>query len=235
MKKIILSLLSACCAVLLAAETPPNVVYILVDDMGYGDVSALNPDGKIPTPNINRIAKEGMTFTDAHTSSACCTPSRYSIMTGRYSWRTELKRGVVRSESDACLIDEGRMTVANVLKDRGYSTALIGKWHLGWEWAATPGREVTFEKKRSIEKSWIDIDEKMQQGPTDFGFDYFFGICGSLDMHPYVWVENDQPVYEYWQQQGGKNPKTHLPEYTNRAVDYIRKQDGTKPFFLFLS
>lgn len=203
--------------------------------MGYGDISALNADSKIPTPYIDRIANEGMTFTDAHTSSSVCTPSRYSILTGCYSWRTELKRGVLHSESDACLVSEGRLTAADVLKQAGYNTAMIGKWHLGWKWAARPGVEINCVKKRKLANSWIDIRKPIEAGPTTFGFDYFFGICGSLGMDPQVWVENETPLYDYWLEKEGQNGAVHLPEYTRLAVEYIDQQDADTPFFLFFS
>ena len=111
----------------------PNIVYILADDLGYGDIQALNPEnGKIPTPRIDQLAAEGMVFTDAHTSSAVCTPSRYSILTGRYNWRSTLQAGVTWGFSPA-LIDEDRLTVAGFLREHGYTTACIGKWHIGMD------------------------------------------------------------------------------------------------------
>ncbi len=113
----------------------PNIVYILADDLGYGDVSCLNEDGKINTKNIDSIAKEGMKFTDAHSGSAVCTPTRYGVMTGRYAWRTRLKSGVLGGWSRP-LMSVDRMTVASMLKENGYRTGCVGKWHLGWEWAS---------------------------------------------------------------------------------------------------
>ena len=112
----------------------PNIIYILADDLGYGDISTFNPEGKINTPNIDQLAKEGMMFTDAHTSSSVCTPTRYGILTGRYNWRSTLKKGVLTGKSKA-LIPNNRTTIASMLKKQGYRTAFIGKWHLGWDWA----------------------------------------------------------------------------------------------------
>ena len=109
----------------------PNIVYILADDMGYGDVSCLNSSSKIHTHHLDRMAAEGMIFEDAHASSAVCTPSRYSILTGRYNWRSRLKSSVLLG-FDKPLIEPGRMTAASLLKSRGYATACVGKWHLGW-------------------------------------------------------------------------------------------------------
>src|SRR5580765_5785847 len=110
-----------------AAETHPNIVFILCDDLGYGDVRCLNPQGKIPTPNFDRVAAEGMLFTDAHSGSAVCTPTRYGLMTGRYAWRSRLQQGVLGGLSPR-LIEPGRMTVASLLKSQGYDTACFGKW-----------------------------------------------------------------------------------------------------------
>ena len=114
----------------LAGETPPNIVLIMADDMGYGDVEALNPRSKIPTPHLNRLAEEGMTFTDAHSPSAVCTPTRYGLLTGRYCWRTELTQGVLNGYGRP-LIETDRPTVASFLRKNGYSTGIVGKWHLG--------------------------------------------------------------------------------------------------------
>jgi arylsulfatase A len=156
----------------------PNIIYILADDMGYGDVSSLNPESRIRTRHLDRIAAEGMVFTDAHSSSAVCTPSRYSILTGRYSWRSVLKEGVTWGDSGP-ILEPGRTTVASYLQERGYATACVGKWHLGWDWARLPGGE-------------IDFSSPIQNGPTAFGFDEFFGIAASLDMAPYVWIRGTQ-------------------------------------------
>ena len=120
------------------ASANPNIIFIMADDQGFGDVSALNPDSKIPTPNIDRIANEGMIFLDGHSSSSVCTPTRYSVLTGRYHWRTHLQRGVLGGFSRP-LISPGRLTVASLLKRHGYTTSCIGKWHLGWDWPLKDG------------------------------------------------------------------------------------------------
>src|SRR5688572_9082415 len=125
-----------------AAETKPNIVYVLCDDLGYGDLKCLNSDGKIATPNFDRVAAEGMVFTDVHSGSSVCSPTRYGIMTGRYCWRSKLQRGVLGGLSPR-LIEPGRLTVAEMLKARGYHTACIGKWHLGMNWVKQPGKSVT--------------------------------------------------------------------------------------------
>ena len=111
----------------------PNIIFILADDLGYGDVSAFNNDSKIQTTNIDRLARQGVSFTDAHSSSAVCTPTRYGILTGRYNWRSTLKSGVLNGYSPA-LIPQERRTVAALLREENYQTACMGKWHLGWTW-----------------------------------------------------------------------------------------------------
>lgn len=163
------------CMVPAAAENPrPNVILIYTDDQGYGDVSCLNDEAKFATPNLDRIAREGITFTDAHCSDTVCTPSRYGLLTGRYSWRTELKRGVFGAER-RCLIDEGRMTLASLLRDHGYATAMVGKWHLGMEFPGQRGRR--------------DWSQPVLDMPLDKGFDFFFGIPASLNYGILAWFE----------------------------------------------
>ena len=155
-----LLLLNLICATA-AFAAKPNVIVIYVDDMGYGDASCLNPEAKFRTPHIDRLANEGMTFTDGHSSDTVCTPSRYGLLTGRYSWRTTMKRGVMGAEG-ACLITEGRMTLASFLRDNGYTTGMVGKWHLGMDFPGTKGN-------RDWTKPTLDM-------PLDKGFDYFWGI-----------------------------------------------------------
>jgi len=226
----------------------PNVVYILADDMGYGDVGCLNPEGKIPTPNMDRLGREGMIFTDAHSSSAVCTPTRYSILTGRYNWRSRLKSGVFNGYSQP-LIEKGRETVASLLKRHGYETACIGKWHLGLGWQTMENDVTAPSAKKTTSKP--DYSKRILNGPTELGFDYFFGIPASLDMVPYVYVENDRVVeaptetitgtkgYEFYR--GGPvalgfRHEEVLPVCTKKAVAFIEKQArarAKKPFFLY--
>jgi arylsulfatase A len=226
----------------------PNIVYIIADDMGYGDVSCLNPDGKIPTPNMDRLASEGMIFSDAHSGSAVCTPTRYGILTGRYAWRSRLESGVLWGYSRT-LIPKTRMTVASFLKQYGYSTACVGKWHLGWDWATTDGN--IFSDRSDETGETVDYSKPIKGGPLDLGFDYFFGIPASLDMLPYVYVENDRvvaaPTEAVEETQGrqffrggpiapGFKHEEVLPRCTAKAVEFIDNhaiKRPADPFFLY--
>lgn len=224
----------------------PNIIYILADDMGYGDVSSLSDRCVWKTPSIDRLAREGIAFTDAHSSSAVCTPSRYSILTGRYCWRTYLKQGVNGGASGP-LIEKGRTTIASLLKDAGYNTACIGKWHVGWNWAVKEGMEEKVNRGAWAGETmdWIDYKKPVTEGPVDVGFDYFYGISGSLDMPPYVYVENNMPVEEptswgtthEFLRQGPRMERLRannvLGHLTNKAVDYIEEQNSDSPFFLY--
>lgn len=216
----------------------PNVVLILADDLGYGDLSCLNPDGKIPTRHIDSLARQGVVFTDAHSSSAVSTPSRYSLLTGRYNWRSRMKAGVLNGYSPA-LIDTTRSTLGSLLRRAGYETACIGKWHLGWNWTRNGKRQ-----------SDVDFAAPISCGPVDVGFDYYFGISASLDFPPYVYVENDratmvpdriQPAVtsdmEYMRSgpiAADFDPREVLPTLTAKSEAYIRNQSGSEtPFFLY--
>jgi len=168
----------------------PNIILILADDLGYADVACYG--GKIRTPHIDRLAAEGMRFTDAHTASSVCTPTRYSLLTGRYSWRSRLKQGVLGGLSPR-LIEPGRMTVASLLQEQGYRTACIGKWHLGMDWVVKPGAGVSrLEIEPRAQVFNVDFAQPIANGPNSVGFDYYFGISASLDMVPYTFIENDR-------------------------------------------
>ena len=217
--------------------TKPNIVCILADDMGYGDLSCLNERSRIHTTHLDRLARRGMVCCDAHASSAVCTPSRYSIMTGRYNWRSWLKQGVTFGY-ERPLIDPGRMTVASLLADQGYTTGCVGKWHLGWTWPL----------KGDTEED-VDYEQPIADGPTTVGFDYFFGISASLDMPPYVYVQNDQPTAvpdrivpagegkAYWREGPIAPDFAHeevLPRLTREALAFIERSAGqSRPFFLY--
>jgi arylsulfatase A-like enzyme len=255
MKHVIL-LLALFTSAAMAADRP-NIVYILCDDLGYGDVSILNSAGKIRTPHMDRIAREGMIFSDAHSGSAVCTPTRYGVLTGRYAWRTKLKNGVLGGLSPR-LIEPGRLTVAALLKAQGYHTAAIGKWHLGMDWAKKGAGGVNALNIESREQVFnVDYAAPIANGVNSVGFDYFFGISASLDMVPYTYIENDRvkvlptedrdyPMFlgraEGRVRKGPAAPGFEmehvLPDFTKQAVEYIgaRAADAKqgKPFFLYL-
>ena len=175
----------------------PNIVYILADDLGFGDVSVNNPDAKTRTPNIDRLASQGIRFTDAHTTSSVCTPTRYSILTGRYPWRSRLPVGVLNGYSRT-LIDEGQATVPLLLKKSNYQTAVVGKWHLGLDWVPKTAYQDSikpeFNKQRlygitrEMNPDHIDFSKPPTNGPAKQGFDYSFILPASLDMPPYCYV-----------------------------------------------
>lgn len=231
-------------------SAPPNIVYILADDMGLGDISACNPHSAWKTPGIDRLAREGMRFTDAHSTSSVCTPSRYSILTGRYCWRTVRKQGAGTGLAPA-LIEPGRMTVASLLKDNGYTTAIIGKWHLGLDWARNE-KYATAGKNKDNNETTVDYAKPFGGGPLAHGFDYFSGIGASLDMAPYFWLRNDRvdpatlpprPIGgndspKFLQRAGlagqGYRHIDILPRIAAEAVSYIEQHDAQKPFFLYV-
>jgi len=239
MKNIILKyLLTALATLLLAgaalAGTAPNIVFIFADDLGYGDVHCLNPErGKIATPHLDQLAADGMIFTDAHTSSSVCTPSRYSLLTGRYNWRSKKQAGVLGGFSPA-LIPANRLTVASLLKSQGYKTAMIGKWHLGMNLPKGKGKQK------------VDWKGTIAGGPCALGFDYYFGITASLDMPPYIYVENDKFVGEcttikefHPRRKGPAHADLEaidvLDDLAEKSVSYIKNQDGTQPFFTYIA
>ena len=166
------------------ATAKPNILYILCDDLGIGDVSAFNPKAIWKTPAFDRLAQEGMMFTNAHSGSAVCTPSRYSLLTGRYCWRTTLKHGTTAGYSVA-LVEPDRLTLPLFLREQGYATAMFGKWHLGLNFAKKSGAK----GKKGAD---IDYTKPFGGGPLAHGFDRFYGIDASLDMPPYMWLENDR-------------------------------------------
>lgn len=238
----------------------PNIVYIMADDVGYGDISFYNPESKIPTPNIDRLASEGMCFSDAHAPAAVCTPTRYGVMTGRYCWRSRL-RSQVHFGYEPPLIAPGRFTLASLLKSAGYRTACVGKWHLGLGYGVKPGQHVDFERPlpwdfpdRATQEK-IDFTRPVTGGPTELGFDYFFGTSGSsTHQAPYGFIENDRFVVpptiyfdppEIRGKPGLPKPGMMAPGWDNKAVDptfckkaveFIEQQSGAdKPFFLYLA
>jgi arylsulfatase A-like enzyme len=254
MRRIAAAVLSALSlAVDVGAQTRPNVILILADDLGYGDVGAFNPAGRIPTPHLDRLAREGLRLTDVHAAAALCTPTRYGLLTGRYPWRTRLRSGVLWGNGDA-LIEPGRTTVASLLRDAGYHTAGIGKWHLGLRWAALPG--TTPDRSTNNAKApvdWIDYGGPIADGPTHHGFANYFGLTASLDMRDYVYIDGDRvaepptttlagepsnvPAFYRPGRAGASfRPEAVLGELTSRAVRYVRERAAAQaPFFLYFA
>jgi arylsulfatase A len=213
----------------------PNIVYILADDIGYGDVGCYNPETKLPTPHIDQLAAEGMRFTDAH-SAVACTPTRYGILTGRYAWRSNHPYGVLMAY-DPPLIEEGRLTVPALLKQQGYLTACIGKWHLGWDWPAKDG------------KAERDFTGKIPNGPTTRGFDYYFGTHVP-NQPPFAFIENDRLTVQPTATFPAKDRSLHVPNagpmapgwkfenivptHAAKVDEYLRVRGADKkPFFLY--
>ncbi len=242
-----------------ARGQPPNIVFVMADDMGYGDVGCYNPESKIPTPNMDRLAREGIRFTDAHSPSAVCTPTRYGVLTGRYCWRTPLKSQVLYGYEPP-LIERNRLTVASLLKKNGYETACIGKWHLGLEWAVKPGSDIDFSKPLPWKESenltatgkdrFIDFTQDIEGGPVDLGFDYAFYTSGcSTVQPPYCFIEGKRTVgipseridvekmqaRPGWMVPGWRQEDVD-PTFTNKAVEFIEKHQTDRadsPFFLY--
>ncbi len=235
------------------SDIRPNVIVIFADDMGSGDLSILNKNAKFKTPNIDALAKSGVSFTDAHTVSSVSTPSRYGILTGEYSWRSSLKAGVLRGHSPA-LIPADKPTIATMMRRNGYTTACVGKWHLGWEWATNDGKPAN----RTL--SNVMYDTPIQNGPTTLGFDYFYGLPASLDMPPYVTIEGDlvenlpdaeysvttfnqcdndlveNPFLRAGSYVDGEGPETFLSKFTGRVKELISKYNREKsPFFIYFA
>lgn len=240
-----------------AARAKPNVIVILADDLGYGDVRALNENGKIATPHFDKLAAAGMVFTDAHTGSSVCSPTRYGLITGRYAWRSKLQSFVLGGLSPR-LIEPGRETLASMLKKHGYHTACVGKWHMGMNWNLKPGTsvsELTIESREQVFN--VNYDQPIADGPNAVGFDTYYGISASLDMVPYTFIENtrvtklptedrDFPLM-LGREMGrcrkgptapGFEVEQVLPELTRYACEYIKgRAQGAKngqPFFLYL-
>ena len=200
----------------------PNIIYIICDDLGYGDIQCLNPEkGKIPTPHVDKLATQGMVFTDAHSGSSVCTPTRYGVLTGRYSWRTKLQSGVVQGFAP-CLITKDRPTVSGFLKNEGYHTAIIGKWHLNFKYLDPESGEEYSKKKYKAPP----VGSKIPDGPIHRGFDYFHGFHHAGNMEAVI--EDDKVI--------AHDPVINmLPRLTQKSVQYIEsRKDSKKPFFLYV-
>ncbi|HEK86172.1 MAG TPA: arylsulfatase [Candidatus Aminicenantes bacterium] len=219
----------------------PNIIFVLTDDQGYGDSGCYNPESLIPTPNIDKLAREGIRFTDAHAPAAVCTPSRYGLLTGRYCWRTWLKRGVVGGYTPS-LIEPGRETLATLLKKKQYTSAFFGKWHLGLNWTRANGFVPTWkDAERLYRGSWqdsppetrmnVDFSKPVSGGPLDLGFDYAFftAACSGMD-GPFTFIKGDRvtvipthKISEYYDMSGGEEgsprPGWAAPGFKIEEVD----------------
>ena len=246
------------------STTQPNILVVYADDLGYGDVQCYNPErGKIPTPHIDRLAAGGMRFTDAHSSSGVCSPSRYTLLTGRYHWRTRLQRGIVGLWEDP-LIAPDRLTIGDLAGQQGYRTACIGKWHLGWEWPISAQNMPSFDPSIIGDKSkdipatdqqradWREVfSQAIGGGPATRGFDTYFGT-DVPNWPPYCYIENDRtlgipseflPARLFQNHQASRQGpalegwtlEPILPALGDRAVQFIRRQAGTeKPYLLYM-
>ena len=236
-----------------ASGGAPNLVVILADDLGWGDLGCYNAASRIPTPHLDRLASEGMRFTDAHSPSAVCTPTRYGLLTGRYAWRTRLRSGVLYGYSPP-LLEPGQPTLASFLRDAGYRTACIGKWHLGLRFATTGGpAEFGDGSEPKVDPARIDWEQPLAEGPHTAGFHESYVIPASLDMVPYVYLRNGRAVEaptertpgDKSQRQGGggfyrggpKAPGFSIegcqPRLTEEAESFLRRQSPAEPFFLY--
>ena len=244
------SLVTACSILVLAAflspcgftAEHPNVIVVMADDLGIGDLQPTSATCQIQTPHLQKMADEGLTFLDAHTPSAVCTPTRYGLLTGRYNWRSRLARGVLSGTSEH-LIPADRPTLGHLMRKAGYHTAMLGKWHLGWDWAKS-GKK-------------IDFTQPVLNGPDINGFDQYFAHCGSLDMPPYVWVDTGsitaQPDREEgvtkqqdrygWYRKGPIGSDFQIPRVLpllfEKAIAHVHERSSAEtseqPFFLYLA
>ncbi|MCA9179429.1 MAG: arylsulfatase [Planctomycetales bacterium] len=228
------------------AAEHPNIVIILADDMGYGDVQALNAESTIPTPHLNQLARQGIVFTDGHSPSAVCTPTRYGLVTGRYCWRSSLKSGVLGGYSPP-LLERDRPTIASMLKANGYRTKAIGKWHLGMQ---LPTLSDEADRARWDGDPGIDWGGKILDSPVHHGFDEYFGVSASLDMAPYVFIRNDgfsqrpslqQPAvaFPHFVRQGPRAEEFVIDGVLDRLIHEAQQFIATsaprpEPFFLYL-
>lgn len=235
-------------ATVMPAAPAPNIVLLYADDMGFGDLRANHPESKIPTPNLDRLASEGLRFTDGHSSSGICTPSRYAMLTGRHHWRDF--HGIAGA-FDGSVFKKDQLTLPAMLREKGYATACIGKWHLGWDWEAIrkPGTP-----KNSIRHEDFDWTKPFPGGPLDHGFDHYFGD-NVINFPPYAWIENAKlvaapditfretklkPKEGSWECRPGPGRSDWdfyqvLPTLTRKSVEYVRSRKGKEqPFFLYV-
>jgi arylsulfatase A len=235
---------------------PPNVLVLLCDDLGVGDVGAFNPQSKIATPHLDELAKQGLRLTDCHSGSSVCTPTRYGILCGRYAWRTALQQGVLGGLSPS-LIADTQLTIPKLLKQKGYRSACVGKWHLGLDWKRVEGKSISPLSIETEDQNWnVHYDQPFSGGPLAAGFDEFFGISGSLDMVPYTFLRDDRvdvvPTMDRSfdmtigsKRQTRRGPAASdfhadqvLPELTKASLQFLeRHRDAhpNRPFFLYVA
>ncbi|WOO39889.1 arylsulfatase [Rubellicoccus peritrichatus] len=251
MKKTFCALVFALCIVHTSFGKLPNIIILYADDMGYGDLAIENPKSKIPTPNLDQLAREGLIFTDGHSSSGICTPSRYSLLTGRYHWRDF--HDIVHSMGPSVFKD-GVLTMPEMLRKQGYTTACIGKWHLGWDWDAIRKQG---NDPKSLEHDAFDWSKAIPDGPLAHGFDYYFGDS-VINFPPYTWIQDDKVLKApdmtldpkeitaktkegSWEVRSGPAVSDWdfyqvLPTMAEHGVSYIEsRKDSDKPFFLYFS
>ncbi|NQT38481.1 MAG: sulfatase-like hydrolase/transferase [Planctomycetes bacterium] len=256
MTRIICSVAFAALTSMAAAAERPNIVFILADDLGYGDVGCYNPESKIPTPNLDKLASEGMSFTDAHSPSTVCTPTRYSVLTGRMAFRTGM-RGVFTGVGGPCMIEESRLTFPQMLRNKGYATALFGKWHVGLSVLDKDGQPINRSGRGAVER--IDYSRAIPDAPIHRGFDQFFGTacCPTTDWL-YAFIDGDRipvppqgvvdksrlPSHPY---SNDCRPGFVAPDFDLEEVDLVFleksrkflqqhvKENPDQPFFLFHS
>ena len=252
----IFSVVTSLCMLPVVSAQHPNVIVVMADDLGIGDVSPTNPESKIKTPYLQKMAEEGLTFLDAHTPSSVCTPTRYGLLTGRYNWRSRLAKGVLNGTSSH-LIPADRPTLGHLMRKAGYSTAMIGKWHLGWDWQEKADADKAQSGTRGLNAENIDFTKPVANGPDINGFDTYYAHCGSLDMPPYVWVDTGRvtavPDREEgvtkkedrygWYRKGPIGSDFHidnvLPHLFDKSMAHVKANAAAakngKPFFLYLA
>lgn len=240
------------------SQAAPNIVILYADDMGYGDLACQNPEAKLTTPNLDKLASQGMRFTDGHSSSGICSPSRFALLTGQYHWRRQ--HGIVNAMGPS-IFKPGDVTIPMLLKQKNYNTGCIGKWHLGWDWDAIrkpDAQQVTVQGKTRKQTFYpseaYDWTKPIPGGPLSVGFDYYFGD-GTINFPPYCWIENDRvvkaPTEELslggrktkegnWEFRPGPmvegwDPYEVLPTLTKRGVEWIEQQSADQPFFLYFA
>lgn len=258
-KRIIISLCAVFGGVVQGlAQERPNIIYILADDMGYGDVGALNPNSQIKTPNLDKLRNEGMAFMEAHSGSSLSTPTRYGILTGQYCFRSELKSGVLNGFSPMLIAPEIK-TVADVLSDAGYKTGIVGKWHIGLDWQAKDkNKPLTRGKGFNQKDGNVDFKAPLTSGPHTKGFDYSYIMPASLDIPPYVYIEDGKVENKniitldgygslsakgydargvFWRTGSASddfNIRKTLDHFTSKALAFIEENSKSEqPFFLY--